>query len=68
MENFIRIKQDPIYQKLEYERMLKILQSKKGQLDPVNNPIDYRKLILFMTGRGYLLHYIENAIAEVFGS
>lgn len=67
MDDFIRIEQDPLHQNLEYERTLNTIQSKKGQLDPVNNPKDYRKLLRFMTGRGYLSHLIENAIEEVFG-
>ena len=66
MEDFIRIEQDPYHQNLEYERTLKAVQSKMGQLDPANNPIDYRKLLRFMIGRGYLLPCIENAIEEVF--
>ncbi|HAU0297849.1 TPA: hypothetical protein ACMGHP_002622 [Legionella pneumophila] len=66
MEDFIRIEHDPLHQNLEYERTLKTIQSKMGQLDPSNNPIDYRKLFRFMTGRGYLVHYIEKAIEEVF--
>lgn len=67
MDDFIRIEQDLLHQNLEYERTLNAIQSKKGQLDPINNPKDYRKLLRFMTGRGYLSHFIENAIEEVFG-
>ncbi|WP_162265582.1 hypothetical protein [Legionella santicrucis] len=67
MEDFIRIEQDPFHQNLEYERTIKTMRSKMGQLDPSNNAIDYRKLLRFMTGRGYMPNYIEKAIAEVFG-
>ncbi|MCW8445685.1 RecX family transcriptional regulator [Fluoribacter gormanii] len=67
MDDFIRIEQDPLQQNLEYERTLNAIQSKQGQLDPINNPKDYRKLLRFMMGRGYLNHFIENAIEEVFG-
>ncbi|HHF7368335.1 TPA: hypothetical protein ACPSKY_003492 [Legionella bozemanae] len=67
LKDFMRIEQDPHHQNLEYERTLKAVRSKIGQLDPSNNPIDYRKLLRFMTGRGYLLHYIEKAIEETYG-
>lgn len=66
IEDFLRIEQDSLHQNLEYERTLNTIQSKMGELDPANNPKDYRKLLRFMTGRGYLLHYIEKAIQEVF--
>ncbi|HHR1385272.1 TPA: hypothetical protein ACS3G7_002788 [Legionella pneumophila] len=67
MEDFIRIEEDPLHQNMEYERTLKTIRGKMGALNPTNNPIDHRKLLRFMTGRGYLLHYIEKAIEEVFG-
>jgi hypothetical protein len=67
INDFLRIENDPLLQNLEYEKTLEIVLSKVGQLDPSNSPIDNRKLIRFMTGRGYFLHYIEQAIEAVFG-
>ncbi|HBD7196767.1 TPA: hypothetical protein KKX01_002730 [Legionella pneumophila] len=67
MLDFTRIEQDPFHQNLEYEETVKTMRSKLGKLDPTNSAIDHRKIIRFMTGRGFMLQYIEKAIEEIFG-
>jgi hypothetical protein len=67
MEEFTRIEHDPHQQALEYERTLTMMRSKEGAIDPLNNPLDYRKLLRWMRGRGFLIHNIEQALLEIYG-
>lgn len=65
--DFDRIEHDPIHQNHEYQKTREAMKTLGSSLEPLSNPIHYRKLMRLMAVRGYWLHHTEMAFKEVYG-